>query len=231
MEFWERTRLAWAAGELSWISTIYKETANKKHLFAIDSENLNLTKALDALRPRSTEILIVYEEFGFNWILTNQRLILRKRKKDIYNVFELSDISKYSHSHFLFWSVSMTIILRDGTMHAYSGLGSYILPEIINSLIDRLKNVDSKQKTKGENYSYRSETETVDETMPETELECAKVLGIHGEVTLDVVKQRWRVLSQQYHPDKVQHLGPKLRELAEKEMKHINAARDFFQSK
>jgi DnaJ like chaperone protein len=35
----------------------------------------------------------------------------------------------------------------------------------------------------------------------------------------------------QYHPDRVAHLGPKLREVAEHEMKEINEAYDFFRRK
>jgi hypothetical protein len=54
------------------------------------------------------------------------------------------------------------------------------------------------------------------------------VLGLKGQVRPPDVKRRYRELVAQYHPDKVNHLGPKLREVAEREMKVINEAYDFF---
>jgi hypothetical protein len=54
------------------------------------------------------------------------------------------------------------------------------------------------------------------------------ILGLRGHVTPDDVRKRYRHLVAQYHPDKVNHLGPKLRELAEKEMKELNEAFEFF---
>lgn len=65
----------------------------------------------------------------------------------------------------------------------------------------------------------------------EIEMRFARALGLSGQVTRDEVKRRWRELSAQYHPDKVQHLGPKLRDLAESEMKAINEAYDYFKGK
>lgn len=68
---------------------------------------------------------------------------------------------------------------------------------------------------------------------PETDLEkkYAKVLGLSGKVTSDDVKRCWRELSMQYHPDRVQHLGPKLKEVAEQEMKALNEAYEYFKTK
>jgi DnaJ-domain-containing protein 1 len=54
------------------------------------------------------------------------------------------------------------------------------------------------------------------------------ILGLKGQVRPTDVKRRYRELVAQYHPDKVNHLGPKLRKLAESEMKAINEAYDFF---
>jgi hypothetical protein len=59
----------------------------------------------------------------------------------------------------------------------------------------------------------------------------AKVLGLNGRVTREDVKRRWKELTLQYHPDKVAHLGPKLRDVAEREMKAINEAYDYFRTK
>lgn len=54
------------------------------------------------------------------------------------------------------------------------------------------------------------------------------ILGIQGEITLDKVKRCYKELVAQYHPDKVCHLGPKLREVAEQEMKNLNEAYEYF---
>ena len=57
------------------------------------------------------------------------------------------------------------------------------------------------------------------------------VLGLRGSVTFEDVKRRYRELVVQYHPDKVNHLGPKLRHVAEEEMKDINEAFAFFEKR
>jgi hypothetical protein len=59
----------------------------------------------------------------------------------------------------------------------------------------------------------------------------AKILGLKEPITPDAIKARWRELSKQYHPDQVHHLGPKLKAVAEREMKEINAAYDYLRKK
>lgn len=59
----------------------------------------------------------------------------------------------------------------------------------------------------------------------------ANILGLHGQVSVNDVKRHYRSLVMQYHPDKVNHLGPKLREVAEREMKEINIAFEYFKNK
>jgi len=63
------------------------------------------------------------------------------------------------------------------------------------------------------------------------EVHYAKVLGLKGSCTKEDVKKAYRELATQYHPDLAQHLGPKLREVAEAEMKKINEAFEYFQRK
>jgi hypothetical protein len=50
------------------------------------------------------------------------------------------------------------------------------------------------------------------------------VLGIRRDAPLDDAKRAYREKIAQYHPDKVAHLGPKLREVAEAEARSINNA-------
>lgn len=49
-------------------------------------------------------------------------------------------------------------------------------------------------------------------------------LGIPQDATLDEIKRAYRARAKEYHPDNVARLGPKLRQLAEVEMKKINGA-------
>ncbi len=56
-----------------------------------------------------------------------------------------------------------------------------------------------------------------------------KVLGLKGRITKEDVKRRYRQLCQQYHPDMVNHAGPKIKEVAEREMKKINEAYAYFE--
>ena len=55
----------------------------------------------------------------------------------------------------------------------------------------------------------------------------ANFLGLSGKVTKAEVRKKYLELVAQYHPDKVAHLGDRLREVAEEEMKKINHAYDF----
>lgn len=57
------------------------------------------------------------------------------------------------------------------------------------------------------------------------------VLGLSGNTGPDEVKEAYRRLAPQYHPDRVNHLGPKLRAVAEQEMKEINEAYGYFKRK
>ena len=57
------------------------------------------------------------------------------------------------------------------------------------------------------------------------------VLGLSHNYTLDDIRSGYLKLAAQYHPDKVDHLGPKLKSVAEQEMKQINEAYLFFRNK
>ncbi len=59
----------------------------------------------------------------------------------------------------------------------------------------------------------------------------ADILGLKGQLTKADVKRIYRQLAAQYHPDKVNHLGPKLRDLAHEEFKKINEAYGYFRDK
>jgi hypothetical protein len=91
------------------------------------------------------------------------------------------------------------------------------------------RNQEKRQEERGHQNHQSSTPPPTKENNPD--LRFAKVLGLNGRVTTEDVKRRWKELTVQYHPDKVAHLGPKLREVAEQEMKAINEAYDHFRAK
>jgi hypothetical protein len=58
-----------------------------------------------------------------------------------------------------------------------------------------------------------------------------KIIGLMGKVTKEEIRSKYIGLISLYHPDRVQHLGPELRELAEIKSKEINAAYDWLRTK
>ena len=50
------------------------------------------------------------------------------------------------------------------------------------------------------------------------------VLGVPPGSSIEQIRAAYQTMVQQYHPDKVQGMGPELREVAERRTKEINAA-------
>ena len=61
---------------------------------------------------------------------------------------------------------------------------------------------------------------------PEAESDPHTILGVAPNATPEQIRQAYRALAAQYHPDKVAHLGEEFRALAEKRFKEIQAAYD-----
>ena len=62
-----------------------------------------------------------------------------------------------------------------------------------------------------------------------TDQACAEALGLSGDLTMEDIRSAYRQRIAAYHPDKVAHLGPKLREVAEVESKRLNIAYQYFE--
>ncbi len=60
------------------------------------------------------------------------------------------------------------------------------------------------------------------------EIQHGRVLGLKGKVSISDVKKAYRERIAEYHPDKVAHLGARLRAVAEDECKRINSAYEYF---
>jgi DnaJ like chaperone protein len=63
------------------------------------------------------------------------------------------------------------------------------------------------------------------------EQEYLRTLGLAADARPPDIKARYRRLVMQYHPDRVQHLGHRLRDEAEQKIKDINVAYEFFARK
>tara|TARA_Y100000590_G_scaffold34037_1_gene37233 strand:+ start:1030 stop:1407 length:378 start_codon:yes stop_codon:yes gene_type:complete len=59
----------------------------------------------------------------------------------------------------------------------------------------------------------------------------AVVLGLKGEVNKEEIKRAYRKKMNEYHPDKVNKLGQKLKKLALEESQKINEAYEYFKEK
>lgn len=58
-----------------------------------------------------------------------------------------------------------------------------------------------------------------------------EILGLNIGTDPSEIKITYRRLVMQYHPDRVQHLGPEFQALAEEKIKEINMAYEYFQNK
>jgi DnaJ-domain-containing protein 1 len=66
---------------------------------------------------------------------------------------------------------------------------------------------------------------------PEEEENPYTTLGISEDASFEEIKRIYKLRMKEYHPDKVENLGRKLRELAETEAKRINQAYDHLMDK
>lgn len=87
-----------------------------------------------------------------------------------------------------------------------------------------------------EHYTHRSSSSAKDfcpatATEEEKKTYYSKIINLKGTVTKAEIRSKYIDLVSLYHPDKVQHLGPELKELAERKSKEINAAYTWFKSR
>ena len=58
-----------------------------------------------------------------------------------------------------------------------------------------------------------------------------KVLGLQGNETDEQIKRSYRKLIAEYHPDKVQHMAPEIRKLAQQRTVELTEAYNYFKGK
>lgn len=85
------------------------------------------------------------------------------------------------------------------------------------------------QRTIEAKYMYRQQKEAA--TGVRAEEQFYAVLGLEPGADPAEIKKAYRMLSMQYHPDKVRHLGAEFQRVAEEKMKEINVAYEYFKKK
>ena len=96
---------------------------------------------------------------------------------------------------------------------------------------DRYKQYERSERYKQQTASSSRTFYSTTATEEEKNVYYGQLIGLKGKVTKEQVRSKYIGLISLYHPDRVQHLGPELKELAEIKSKEINAAYDWFKSK
>lgn len=86
------------------------------------------------------------------------------------------------------------------------------------------------QNSAGREGGGRSST-CVHPTEQEMKRQCGRLFGLKGIVTKSEVRSRYIQSVSLYHPDKVQHMGKELRDLAEEKTKELNMAYDWLKTR
>ena len=98
--------------------------------------------------------------------------------------------------------------------------------KVARDIADYLQIKDYDKRTIEAKYKYGQQQQTSGRKSAADQYYA--VLGLKPGADAATIKKAHRKLSMKYHPDKVQHLGEEFRLVAEKKMKEINAAYDFF---
>jgi len=85
---------------------------------------------------------------------------------------------------------------------------------------------EAKEKRREDFGQARSSWRTSEEGEKASDWDPYRVLGVGQTASVDEIKAAYRRLANQYHPDKVLHLGEEFRILAEEKFKEIQKAYD-----
>ena len=92
----------------------------------------------------------------------------------------------------------------------------------------RLKRADNTQPPPHGAYQgqaqYRPHDSADDRETPKTPRTPHEILNVPSHADQTEIKAAYRKLANQYHPDKVSHLGKEFQDLAERKFKEIQAA-------
>jgi hypothetical protein len=92
-------------------------------------------------------------------------------------------------------------------------------------------NQEQQASQQKEKQQQRPAFDPATATEQEKKAHYGKLLGLEGVLTKSEVRSRYISTIALYHPDKVQHLGKELRDLAEEKTKEFNAAYEWLKTK
>lgn len=113
-------------------------------------------------------------------------------------------------------------------------IGYFLVSRLIDGIRGRAHaNSNSAQGARPADYEPESagKSRTISQPYENPETRYARVLALRLPVTAPEIRDRYRALIAQYHPDKVSHLGPELREVAERKTREILEAYEYFRVK
>lgn len=154
--------------------------------------------------------------------------------------FILKRPMKYALSGFgviaCFWFLNILIFTFMGSTsktHGPSLLVGFASYAILRK--GSLKGTDREEKCKAEEKNSKKEHEEQKYHQKTKHVKDGKYyrdfFGLSENCNTEDIKRRYRELVMQYHPDKVSHLGLRLKETAENEIKKINEAYSYFKNK
>jgi hypothetical protein len=92
-------------------------------------------------------------------------------------------------------------------------------------------NSNNSQRNNFRGESYKHTFSIASATDEQKYVYYGQLIGLKGKVTREQIHSKYINMISLYHPDRVQHLGPELKQLAEIKSKEINAAYDWFKSR
>lgn len=111
-------------------------------------------------------------------------------------------------------------------------LKSYLNPEDnINGYQTNENYTDKSKNTKYDNNSKKTAENDNYKRVYKDDKYYYDILGLKPDSTIDDIKNSYKTLIAQYHPDKVASLGPELQKLAQKKTQDINEAYQYFKKK
>jgi hypothetical protein len=104
----------------------------------------------------------------------------------------------------------------------------FVLVLLFRYLIQSRNSGAAGHAAHGDNTHRQQQSRTTDTGQSETRQEGSPydVLGVSPGADQDEIHAAYRKLANQYHPDKVAHLGDEFRTMAEKRFKEIQSAYD-----
>ena len=112
-----------------------------------------------------------------------------------------------------------------------STVSRYVKPKHIEQALALLDNRRGKRQAEQSGERKNGQYDSGSRAHMRNEDYYAEILGLNGVMSPSHIKSRYSDLAKQYHPDRVQHLGVELRDLAERKMKEINEAYEYFKNK